>query len=339
VIEPPPTRPAPAGRTHPVVYAIVGVIALVIVGLVVVSLGTTQRHASFSFVGSAIRPTADAGPRAPAEAAPQPPAPPAKVEPAALKAEPADRKIIYTARVDLVVKNLDDAEKQVDDLLAANGGRLVRSESRGDAGAKRTASYTLEVPSQKFRALVGGLRKMGVPERDSVDSQDVTEEYVDLQVRVKHLKAEEENLLKILTEKTRTVEEALSIRRQIQPLREAIERAEGRQKFIEAKAALSTVTLHLREEANYVPPTVEPPPSPPTFGERAAGTFTGSWNALVAVGQALALVAVAVGPWLPFVVPLGFVGYWVARRLGGQVAPQAVRVPAADGSIGHAPPG
>jgi hypothetical protein len=114
------------------------------------------------------------------------------------KAEPADRKIIYTAQLSLVVKNLDEAEKQIDDLLTTSGGRLVRSESRGDAGSKRTASFTLEVPSAKFRPFVAGLRKLGVPERDSVDSQDVTEEYVDLQARVKHLKAEEENLLKLL---------------------------------------------------------------------------------------------------------------------------------------------
>ena len=207
----------------------------------------------------------------------------------------------------------------------------MRSESRGDAGARRTASFTLEVPSAKFRPFVATLRKLGVPERDAVDSQDVTEEYVDLQARVKHLKAEEENLLKLLGERARSVEEQLAIRRQIQPIREAIERAEGRQKFIEAKAALSTVTLNLREEANYVPPTVEAPPPPPTFGDRVAGTFSDSWGLLVRVGQAIALFGVAIGPWLPFVVPLGLAVVWAARRHGGS-APRPVPVTVAERS-------
>ena len=246
------------------------------VALVAAAMAAFSRNANstYSFVGSAIKPTAGALPgdrrmaeeavgarqaeaQRAAEAARAPAAPEAAAPP---KAEPVDRKIIYTGRLDLVVKNLDEAEAKVDEQLAAAGGRLVRSESRGDAGAKRTASFTLEVPSGKFRSFVSGLRKLGVPERDTVDSQDVTEEFVDIQARVKHLKAEEENLLKLLAERARSVEEQLTIRKQIQPLREQIERAEGRQKYIEAKAALSTVTLNLREEANYVPPTVEPPP-------------------------------------------------------------------------------
>ena len=230
------------------------------------------------------------------------------------KAEPVDRKIVYTAQLDLVVKNLDAAEKQADELLSAGGGRLISSESRGDAGSKRTASFRLEVPVAKFRALVSGLRQLGVPERDKVESSDLTSEYVDIQARVKNMKAEEENLIKLLAERARSVEESLAIRRQIQPLREQIELAEGRQKFIEGRAALSTVTLNLREEANYVPPTVDPPPAPPTFGERVAKTFAASWGMLVTFGEGLALFGVAIGPWLGVLLPVGIVGWWTAGR-------------------------
>jgi hypothetical protein len=251
-----------------------------------------------------------AGEAAPAAKQAAPNAPPAGGDVA--KAEPADRKIIYTAKLDLVVQNLDEAAAAIDEHLATHGGRLVRSESRSDSGARRSASYTLEVPAAKFRGLVAGLRKLGVPERDAVDSQDVSDEYQDILVRVRNMKAEEDNLLKLLAEKTRSVEEALAIRRQIQPIREAIERAEGRQKYIEAKAAYSTVTLTLREEANYVPPTADPPR---TFAGKAERTFNESWAALVSFGEAVALIAVAASPWLPVVVPLGLVTLWGSRRL------------------------
>jgi hypothetical protein len=245
---------------------------------------------------------------------------------AGAKTAPADRKIIYTAKLDLVVKNLDDAAAAIDEQLAAHGGRLARSESRSDSGARRSASYTLEVPADTFRPLVAGLRKLGIPERDSVDSQDVSDEYQDIQVRVRNMKAEEDNLNKLLAEKTRSVEESLAIRKQIQPIRESIERAEGRQKYIEARTAYSTVTVTLREVANYVPPTA---PTPATFGDRVGSTFTSSWDALVALGEGVVLVAVAVGVWLPVVVPVGFAGLWAARRLGDYVSSHQAPLPAA----------
>ena len=70
-----------------------------------------------------------------------------------------------------------------------------------------------------------------------------------------------------------------------------------------------------------------------------AATFNNSWSTLVAVGQGIALFAVAVGPWLPFVVPLLLVGYWAARRLGDAVSgqPQTARVTVTDAQ--SPPPG
>ncbi|QDU22342.1 DUF4349 domain-containing protein [Urbifossiella limnaea] len=336
--EPPVRPPAAAARGSARPFFVVFGVTIVLLIVGGVFLATSTKHAfreSFSFVGSAIKPTSASSPPAPdraaREAAPagavfdplvaaQAPVPVPAGQP---KAEPVDRKIVYTAQLDLVVKNLDAADKQVDELLTANGGRLVSSESRGDAGSKRTATFKLEVPAGKFRAFMSALRPLGVPERDKVDSDDLTDEFVDIQIRVKHLKAEEDNLLKLLTERARSVEESLAIRRQMLPIREQIEKAEGRQKYIEAKAAFSTVTLKLREEANYVPPTADPPPTPPTFGDRVAATFGGSWSLLVTVGEWIALVGVAVAPWLPFVVPLAFAGVWVSRRRAGRATPPA----------------
>jgi len=325
-----PARPVESSRWGAApIYVVLGVFAVLLV-IVFVAMSGRNANSTFSFVGSAIKPTGGDGrafapPASPpqdvfranaqAEAAPagQAQAPPPGGQ---QKLEPVDRKIVYTAHLSVVVKNIDAAAKPTDDLPPANGGRLTSSESRGDAGSKRTATCKLEVPSAKFRVLVSGLRGLGVPERDKVDSDDLTDEYVDIQARVRHLKAEEDNLLKLLTERARGVEEQLAIRRQIEPIRAQIEKAEGRQKYIEAKASYSTVTVNLREEANYVPPTADPPPTPPTFGDRVAKTFAGSWSLLVSVGEWIALVGVAVGPWLPFVLPAGFLGVWTARRLG-----------------------
>lgn len=230
---------------------------------------------------------------------------------AAVKAAPVDRKIIYTAKLDLVVKNLDEARKAVDEKLAAHGGRLVRSETRSDAGARRSATCTLEVPVEKFHGLVAALKDIGVPERDAVDSQDVTEEFVDVQARLKNLRQQEDKLNDLLKEKRKEekLEDVIRVSDRIYEVRQQVERVEGRLKYLETRAAFSTVTLTLREVADYRPPTA------PTFPDRVSRAFHDSWDAFVSFGEGVALFAVAASAWLPLLVPAGLVAVWLLRRL------------------------
>ncbi len=227
------------------------------------------------------------------------------------KTAPADRKIIYSAKLDLIVKDLDASTKSVEAKLAQHAGRLVRSEVRSDTGARRTATFTLEVPVDKFRGLVASLKELGIPERDGVDSQDVTEEYVDVQARLKNLRQQEDKLNELLKErrKEEKLEDVIRVGDRIGEVRQQIERVEGRMKYLETRAAFSTVTLTLREIKDYQPPTA------PTFGDRVARTFGGSWDALVTFGEGVALFVVAISVWLPLIIPLGIATVWVLRRL------------------------
>jgi hypothetical protein len=226
------------------------------------------------------------------------------------KTAPVDRKIIYTAKIDLIVKDLEVAAKAVDEKLALHTGRLVRSETRSDSGARRTATYTLEVPVDKFRGLVAALKELGVPERDGVDSQDVTEEFVDVQARLKNLRQQEDKLNELLKEKRKEekLEDIIRVSDRIAEVRQQAERVEGRLKYLEARAAFSTVTLTLREVADYKPPTA------PTFADRVSRTFGGSWDALLAFGEGVVMFVVAISVWLPLLIPGALVGVWALRR-------------------------
>lgn len=240
------------------------------------------------------------------------------------KVAPIDRKIIYTAKLDLVVKGMDEATKAVTEKLAAHGGRLVRSEVRSDSGARRTATFTLEVPVEKFRGLVDALKEVGHAERDAVDSQDVTEEYVDVQARLKNLRQQEDKLGELLKEKRREekLEDIIRVSDRIAEVRGQIERVEGRLKYLDARAAFSTVTLTLRESADYTPPTA------PTFGGRVGRAFNDSWAALVSFGEGVVLVVVAVSLWLPLLIVVGVAGVWALRRAVRVVTPDQPPPPA-----------
>lgn len=230
--------------------------------------------------------------------------------PAAPNATQDRPRIIYTAHLELVVKELDAARAEVDTLLAAQKGYVVKSEVRNDSGTRRTATYSLRVPVDNFTALVNALTGLGVPERNAVDSLDVSEEYVDVQARVKNLKEQEAKLNELLKErrKEEKLEDVMRIGDRIGAVRQDVERAEGRLKFLATQTTNSTVNLTLKEIKDYKPPTA------PTFRDRVAGTFGGSWESFVGFLEGVVLVAVALMPWLPLLLPLGLLGLWGVRK-------------------------
>ena len=221
---------------------------------------------------------------------------------------PTKRKIIYTATVDVVVENLDTARAEVEKLLSKYEAYVAKSDVRNDPGTRRVATYTLRVPVDQFRTMMDGLLALGTPERNAVDSQDVTEEFIDVQARLKTLKAEEEVLNKLLKE-SGSRDDVLKTREQIRLIRSDIERAQARLDYLSKLTALSTINLTLKEIKDYKPPTT------PTFTERVSRRFGGSWESLISFIQDLALFAVGTAPWLPILIPLGIGGFWMMRRI------------------------
>ena len=227
--------------------------------------------------------------------------------------EPAvERKIIYSASIELLVTNVEAIQPQVEKVVADFKGYVAKSDVTGQAGRSRTATWTLKVPVADYRAAVARLVALGQPVRNASDSQDVTEEFVDLTARVKNFKAEEETLNKLLKDTAVRLDDILKIREQIKIVRGEIERAEGRLKYLGLMTALSTITLQAREEVPYAPET---PTAAATFGEQIDTRFTASWHSLVRSAKAFVLWVVEVAPFLPIYAAFGVVVIWVLRRL------------------------
>jgi hypothetical protein len=151
---------------------------------------------------------------------------------------------------------------------------------------------------------------LGTLNRSSSDSQDVTEEFIDAEARLKNYKAEEVALNKLLESSGGKLEDIFKIREQILRNRSEVERIEGRLKYLGNQTELSTLTLTLREEK-----APGPPPAPPGFGERIAQTFLRSVTSLREFAEELTLFVVALAPWLPVLLLLGWLGLVILRKL------------------------
>lgn len=166
-------------------------------------------------------------------------------------AESFDRKIIRNGELTLETESPTEGLRKITAAAESHGGFVVTSEFKQNpvsAGAKPSQSVTVvaRVPSAQFAAALEQIRNSG--ERvvqEKVSGQDVSEEYLDVEARLRNKKALEGQFLEIMKQ-ARKVGDALDVQTQLADVRTEIERLEGRRRFLENQAALSTITTTLQ---------------------------------------------------------------------------------------------
>lgn len=165
---------------------------------------------------------------------------------------PADRKIIRNAELDLESEAPDEAQTRITAIAEQLGGFVVESQqSSSDVRSSRRdiVSMTIRVPSAKFGETLEAIRNAsGRVVVESVKGQDVTQEFIDIEARLKAQQALEAQFTEIM-KRANTVEDALEVQRQLAVVRGEIEKIEGRKRFLENQSSLSTIKLRIRTPA------------------------------------------------------------------------------------------
>ncbi|HUT89665.1 MAG TPA: DUF4349 domain-containing protein [Thermoguttaceae bacterium] len=214
-----------------------------------------------------------------------------------------NRKIIYTATVDLVVEDFAPIPNQVEEVAKQFGGFVANSNVSGSPGYPRRGEWTLRVPVERYEEFLAEVRQRlgGEIQSVRVDSQDVIEEYFDVEARIRNKKKTEERLLKLLEERTGKLEDVLTVERELSRVREEIERVEGRLRVLGDLTSLTTIHLTVTEVKGYVPEAA------PSYMTRVRRAFNASVAALVSAAQALSIAIVALSPWLAVLLVLAIV--------------------------------
>ena len=204
----------------------------------------------------------------------------------------------------MLVKSLDATERAVLDLIKFHGGFLAESNLAAQTGTQRNATWRVRVPVDRFDLFVSAVGKLGEVRTNHVGSQDVTEEFADLEARIRNKQEEEKRLLKQLADSTGKLEDILSVERELSRVRGEVEQMQGRLRFL-ADRADRRITITATEWKDYTP-------APMTFQAQLAHTFFGSVEAMVAFGKSILFVLV-VEPWTPIIVFGLFVLHWLLR--------------------------
>jgi hypothetical protein len=225
----------------------------------------------------------------------------------------AQRKVVYTSDMKLEVKEFETAVVDLRTLVNDHQGFIASHNIDGGAGSRRSGHWKIRVPSISFDSFHAGLKSLGYPVKDMLDSKEVTEEYVDVEHRIENLKQMEERLSELLNTNTKSLRDIFEVEKELARVGGEIERMQGRLELLKDMTALATINLDISEEDVYEPPVVVAE-VPPTFQERVSATFGASAGTFVELLQAVTLLVIAITPWLPILIPFVLFLRYIAKK-------------------------
>ena len=220
----------------------------------------------------------------------------------------SDRKIVRDATISLGVEDVGAAVQSVESIALGAGGfvssssvfieeppepRPVPEEESKPPERTQTASVTIRVPAEAYASVMGQLR--GVAKEvvaESSQASDVSEEYADLQARLRNLVATEARYLELLA-RADTISDILTLQDRLNSVRLEIETTQGRINLLNNLTDLATITAQLRP---FVP-AVEPPAEQGWAEEAAQAAWERSQEAMQVLGT-VAIVSGVVLAWL-----------------------------------------
>jgi hypothetical protein len=223
-----------------------------------------------------------------------------------------ERKLIRNADVILESGSPGESQRKVSAIAEAHGGFIVSSESKqvdaeGQLKPEMTVTVTIRVPAAQFEAVINEIRGAGSRvAQDKITAQDVTEEYIDLEARIRAKQALETQFMEIMKQ-ARTVQDALEVQRQLSDVRAEIERLEGRRRFLENQTSLSTINVTIQPPSQIVSST--------GFFYSVKRAFSDGLDVAALITLGLVRIFIALLPILIFIVlPIFLVVRYLVRR-------------------------
>jgi glycine cleavage system regulatory protein len=225
-----------------------------------------------------------------------------------------DRMIIRTATVSMVVGDTTAVIDQITAAVEANGGYINDSKVWREGELTR-ATLSLRVPAPRLRATLAAVRKLAIRvQNESISSEEVTQEYVDLTSRLRNLEATEVELRELMTEirqRAKKAQDVLEISEQLSNVRGEIEKTKGRMQYLSQMSAFSTINLELIPDA-AAKPVVEPGWQPVVVAKDAGRSLLTALKSLV---DLLIWIVIYVLPLLALVALAAFVVVRIIRAL------------------------
>ncbi|MEM3507643.1 MAG: DUF4349 domain-containing protein [Candidatus Bathyarchaeia archaeon] len=206
-----------------------------------------------------------------------------------------ERMLIYNAYISLETQDIKGTLARITELVKSYNG-YIASSSIYTYEEQTVAEITIRVPKEKFHEAVKKIGEYGKLLNEQTSSEDITERYIDLKARLENLKKQEKRLHEIL-DLAKTVEEILSIEKELERIRGEIESLQGQINYLEKSVEMSIISIRLIEPTpSFTVPTID-------FGKILETALKGLFFIL----QGLIVISISSIPLLAIAIPLYYV--------------------------------
>ena len=159
---------------------------------------------------------------------------------------PVGPSVIKTATVEISIerKRFKSAVQAATTIAERYGGFVVSTAL--DDGKHGFAAATLRIPADKFADAMHGVRGLGEVESEEISGEDVSQQLIDLEARIRNLRSQEVVLLRLMRG-ANTVLETIRIQDHLSGVQLEIERLRGRLTYLDDQVTYSTIYVQMRE--------------------------------------------------------------------------------------------
>ena len=215
------------------------------------------------------------------------------------------RMVVKSGMMSMEIEKYDEAALRVNDITKKFGGYISKTTSSQNNSGKKQGTLAIKVPADKYEDLISEVSGIGKVMNQNINANDITEEYIDLEARLKTQKELEERLLKLLADKTARLTDVVEVEQKLASVRQVIESIDGKMRFMRNQSEMSTLTLSL-----YEPAILTTSSGGGFFYELGQGIKKGL-SGFTNILAGMITIIIALLPVIIFV----FIIYWIIRRI------------------------
>lgn len=183
-----------------------------------------------------------------------------------------EQKIIKTAQLVFETKDVDATHQRILQKASQHKG-FVQSDNSGKDYNRIYKNLLIRIPTENFQKFINDISE-GVQYFDqrNISQQDVSEEFIDLEARLKAKRMLENRYLELL-KKANNVREMLEIERELSNIREEIEAKQGLLQYLQNQVSMSTVNIEFYKITAETGVTQ-------SYGQKIKNALQGGWNGI-----------------------------------------------------------
>ncbi len=224
---------------------------------------------------------------------------------------PQTPQLVKTAELSLRLESIDKAMVQLRQIVRSKQGDIYdfQDDRLPESGRNHQATLRLKVPNTALDNTLAEIAKLGRLESQGIKSEDVSQQLVDTDARLKNLRQQEDLTRKIM-DRSGSVKDILAVSKELTVIRDQIERLDATVKNLRQQVAYSTINLTLEESQSTLP-------IGDAFGTQVQETWKNSTHAAGSLATNLALGLLWLVPFSPFIAIGGGGAYYFQRRRKG----------------------